>query len=256
MKLNKLRLFGGRGKSAEPDFSRLPQHIAIIMDGNGRWASSRGLPRSMGHRAGSERLRSIIRLCNSIGIGYLTVYAFSTENWSRPAAEVEGIMGLLKEYLIRDVQEIIDENGRIRFIGDVTVLSDELQALIRDSEERSKNQTGMRLNICMNYGGRAEILRAARTLAQRAADGEIRPEDIDAALFASCLDTAGLPDPDLVIRPSGEQRISNFLLWESAYAEYYFTPVLWPDFDKEELYRAITAYQSRSRRYGGVEAKK
>ena len=255
MKFKKMRIFGGREKSVTPDFSRLPQHIAIIMDGNGRWATSRGLPRTAGHRAGSETFRSIATLCNDIGLQYLTVYAFSTENWSRPKAEVDTIMSLFKQYLLEACDELTRKNISLRIVGDIKPLSQELKDLIRETEKLSEGKTGLHVNVCLNYGGRAEILRAARELAERAARGELRPEEIDEGLFSSCLDTAGIPDPDLIIRPSGEKRTSNFLLWESAYAEYYFTPVLWPDFDEKELYRAIVDFQSRSRRYGGVIAK-
>ncbi len=248
-----LRIFGGRAKSVIPDFSRLPQHIAIIMDGNGRWATSRALPRTAGHRAGSENFRRIATLCNDIGLKYLTVYAFSTENWSRPRSEVDAIMSLFKEYLIEACSELTKKNITLKIIGDTTPLSDDIKELIRETDRLSLGNTGLHVNVCLNYGGRAEIVRAAKILAERACSGELDPESIDAACFASCLDTAGIPDPDLIIRPSGELRTSNFLLWQSAYSEYYFTSVLWPDFSQEDLYRAISDYQSRDRRYGGIE---
>lgn len=238
----------GREKSEEPDFSRLPRHIAITMDGNGRWAKMRGLARTAGHRVGSETFRSIALLCNEIGIEYLTVYAFSTENWKRPQAEIDTIMDLMKQYLEECVELIPEKNMALRVIGDQTPLSEEIKALIRKTDELSKNVTGLHVNVCINYGGRAELVHAVRRIVASGA----QPEQIDEALISQNLDTAGVPDPDLIIRPSGEIRISNFLLWESAYAEYYFTPVLWPDFDREELYRAIVSYQKRSRRFGAV----
>lgn len=238
----------GREKSVTPDFSRLPRHIAITMDGNGRWATARGLVRTAGHRAGSEAFRNIATLCNDIGIEYLTVYAFSTENWKRPQNEVDAIMALLKQYLEEAIEEIPKKNISLRVIGDQSPLSDELKALIVKTDELSKKSTGLHVNVCINYGGRAELVHAIRRIVSSGA----KPDEIDEALISANLDTAGIPDPDLIIRPSGEIRISNFLLWESAYAEYYFTPVLWPDFDREELYRAIVSYQSRSRRFGAV----
>ena len=224
----------GREKSVTPDFSRLPRHIAITMDGNGRWATARGLVRTAGHRAGSEAFRNIATLCNDTGIEYLTVYAFSTENW--------------KQYLEEAIEEIPKKNISLRVIGDQSPLSDELKALIVKTDELSKKSTGLHVNVCINYGGRAELVHAIR----RIVSSGTKPDEIDEALISANLDTAGIPDPDLIIRPSGEIRISNFLLWESAYAEYYFTPVLWPDFDREELFRAIVSYQSRSRRFGAV----
>lgn len=253
MKFKNLRIFGGREKPVTPDFSRLPQHIAIIMDGNGRWATARALPRTAGHRAGSENFRRIATLCNDIGLKYLTVYAFSTENWSRPKNEVDAIMSLFKEYLIEACGELTKKNITLKIIGDTAPLSEDIRELIRETDRLSLGNTGLHVNVCLNYGGRAEIVRAAQTLAQKVRNGELDPEQIDAVGFSACLDTTGIPDPDLIIRPSGELRISNFLLWQSAYAEYYFTSVLWPDFDQEELFRAIADYQGRSRRYGGIE---
>ncbi|MBE6936719.1 MAG: isoprenyl transferase [Ruminococcaceae bacterium] len=251
-----MRFFGRREKSVTPDFSRLPQHIAIIMDGNGRWATSRALPRTAGHRAGSENFRRIATLCNDIGVRYLTVYAFSTENWSRPRAEVEAIMGLFREYLLEACEELTKKNISLRIVGDTSPLSDEIKSLIRETDRLSQGNTGLHVNVCLNYGGRAEIVHAAQALSREVQEGRLRPEDITAAHIDAHLDTAGVPDPDLIIRPSGELRTSNFLLWQSAYAEYYFTPVLWPDFDETELYRAIADFQGRSRRFGGIEKKK
>lgn len=243
----------GKKEEAKVDFSRLPQHIAIIMDGNGRWAKSRGLPRTAGHAAGAETFRTIATYCREIGIRYLTVYAFSTENWKRPAEEVSAIMGLLKKYLMEAIADMEKEKVRFVFFGDLSPLPTELRELARETQERSVVYTGCQVNICLNYGGRDEILRGARAFAAQCAAGERKPEELTEEAFSSYLWSAGVPDPDLVIRPSGEERISNFLLWQSAYAEYYFTDICWPDFSKEELRRALAAYQGRSRRFGGVQ---
>lgn len=244
-------LFGKKDETAV-DYSRLPQHIAIIMDGNGRWAKSRGLPRRMGHAAGAETFRTIATYCRDIGIRYLTVYAFSTENWKRPAEEVSAIMDLLKKYLLEAIRDMEKEQVRFVFFGDLSPLPPELRKLAEETQERSKAYTGSQVNICLNYGGRDELLRAARAFARDCAQGDAAPEELTEQSFEGYLWSAGVPDPDLVIRPSGEERISNFLLWQSAYAEFYFTPVNWPDFTKEELRKALAAYQSRSRRFGGI----
>ena len=224
----------------------LPRHIAVIMDGNGRWAKSRGLPRSAGHVAGVDSFRRIARYCQKLGIEYLTVYAFSTENWKRPAQEVEGIMGLLDKYLRQALRDMEKEKIRIRIFGDLSPLTEELQTLCRECMERSSVYSGQQVNICLNYGGRDEIVRAAK---RWAADG--CPE-LTEDVFAGYLWSAGVPDPDLLIRPGGETRISNYLLWQLAYTEFYFSDVLWPDFDEKELDRAIQAYQGRNRRFGDV----
>ena len=234
------------------DKSALPQHLGIIMDGNGRWAKKRGLPRSAGHTAGANNFRTITRYCSRIGIPYLTVYAFSTENWRRPAEEVGALMRLFKQYLEEALRDFMDENIRVIFIGDTSAFSPELRELIARVERESSGKTGMVLNIAMNYGGRAELVHAMRLLAEDVQAGRLSPEAIDEDAISARLYTAGQPDPDLVIRPSGEIRISNFLLWQSAYAEFYYTDVLWPDFSKEELHKALAAYQGRSRRFGGV----
>ena len=236
----------------EVDFSRLPRHIAIIMDGNGRWAKKRGLPRTAGHAAGAETFRTIATYCREIGIRYLTVYAFSTENWKRPMEEVSAIMGLLKKYLMEAIRDMEKEKVRFVFFGDLTPLPSELRELAEETQARSAVYTGCQVNICLNYGGRDEILRAAKAFAAQCVAGKRVPEDLTEEDFGSYLWSGGLPDPDLVIRPSGEERVSNFLLWQSAYAEYYFTEVCWPDFSKEELRKALAAYQGRSRRFGGV----
>ena len=241
-----------RPQGVEVDFDHLPRHVAIIMDGNGRWAKKRGLPRTAGHAAGAENFRTIATYCKDIGLEYLTVYAFSTENWKRPAEEVSAIMGLLKKYLLEAISRMERDRVKMRFFGDLSPLAPELQALCRRTEEISTHSEGCQVNICLNYGGRDEILRAARAFARDCARGEKLPEELTEVAFDGYLFSAGVPDPDLVIRPSGEIRISNFLLWQSAYAEFYFTDVLWPDFTKEELHKALAAYQGRSRRFGGV----
>jgi undecaprenyl diphosphate synthase len=222
------------------------------MDGNGRWAAKRGLPRSAGHSAGASTFRRITRYCNKIGIRYLTVYAFSTENWKRPVQEVNAIMSLLRDYLREALEKFRDENIKIRFIGDISLLDVDLKALIKEAEDASQNATGLTLNIALNYGGRQEIINAAVTLARAVAEGSIRPEEIDETAFSSRTYTAGQPDPDLIIRPSGELRISNFLLWQSAYSEYWFSNILWPDFKPENLEQAIDEFNLRSRRFGGI----
>lgn len=230
----------------------LPVHIGIIMDGNGRWAKKRLLPRSAGHRAGASNFRTITRYCSKIGVKYLTMYAFSTENWSRPADEVGALMGLFKEYLEEALRDFMDENIRVRFIGDVSAFPEDLRKLIQEVEEVSAPKTGMVLNLAMNYGGRAEITRAAQAFAREVAAGERRPEDLTEELFSSYLYTGGQPDPDLIIRPSGEERLSNFLLWQGAYAEFVYFDILWPDFKTSDLDEAIRIYSSRQRRFGGV----
>ncbi len=232
---------------------RAPEHIGIIMDGNGRWAKRRGLPRSAGHRAGAENFRTITRYASKIGVKYLTLYAFSTENWSRPQEEVGALMSLFKDYLQEALRDFMDENIRVRFIGDVSAFSPELQSLIREVEEASAPKTGMVLNLAMNYGGRSELVRAAKAFARDVENGKTVPDALSEEGFAEYLYTAGQPDPDLIIRPSGEERISNFLLWQSAYAEFVYFDVLWPDFRPKDLDEAIRVYASRQRRFGGAE---
>ena len=246
-----MRLFGKK-KQVESFERILPAHIAIIMDGNGRWAGKRGLPRSAGHSAGASTFRTIARYCNKIGIRYLTVYAFSTENWKRPQTEVDAIMNLFRDYLKEALEKFRGENIRTRFIGDRTALSNDLRELMQEAEEASKDATGLVLNIAINYGGRDEIAQAASKLAQKAVNGEIKPEEIDEAAISKYIYTAGQPDPDLIIRPSGERRVSNFMLWQSAYAEYWFSNILWPDFKPEHLEQAIEEYSRRNRRFGGA----
>ena len=234
------------------DPERLPRHIAVIMDGNGRWAKSRSLPRVMGHREGVEALKRMLRLCSDWGVGALTAYAFSTENWNRPGEEVSFLMTLFERVLARELEALEREQVRIRFLGDLSPLPPGLQQLIADATARTASNTGIHFNVCTNYGSRAELVRAARTLAERAARGELDPSTIDEALLGSELHTAGELDPDLLIRTSGEQRISNFLLWQLAYAELHITEVLWPDFDEQALVAALLDYQGRQRRFGGV----
>ena len=247
-----MSLFKKKVQEPQVDFQNLPRHIAIIMDGNGRWAKKRGLPRTAGHAAGAETFRTIATYCKDIGLDYLTVYAFSTENWKRPEEEVGAIMGLLKKYLLEAIEQMERDKVKMEFFGDLSVLAPELRELCEQTREISKRYDGCQVNICLNYGGRDELLRAARAYAQDCVEGKADPKELTDEQLGGYLFSKGVPDPDLVIRPSGELRLSNFLLWQSAYAEFYFTDVLWPDFDKNELHRAIAAFQGRSRRYGGV----
>lgn len=228
-----------------------PQHIAIIMDGNGRWAKQRGLPRTAGHAAGAESFRRIANYCRSLGVCYLTVYAFSTENWKRSQEEIAGIMRLLRRYLEEALQDMEKNRVRFRFFGDLSRLSPALQKLCLDAQNRS-SEYDVQVNFCLNYGGRDEIVQAARQFALQVAAGERKPEDLTEDLFEHYLYSAGIPDPELVIRPSGEKRVSNFLLWQSAYSEYVFMNVLWPDFTPEHLDEAIAEYHRRNRRFGGT----
>lgn len=230
----------------------LPAHVGIIMDGNGRWARKRGLPRSAGHAAGAAVFKNIVRYCSKIGIQYLTVYAFSTENWKRPQDEVLTLIKLFKQYLTDALTNFLDENIQVRFLGDETVFDPRLQELIDETVRVSKDKTGMVLNIALNYGGRAELISAAKSLARDVQNGVLSLDEINEETFSGKLYTAGEPDPDLIIRPSGEQRISNFLLWQSAYAEYVFMDILWPDFKPKDLDRALELYAVRNRRFGGI----
>ena len=239
-------------KAGERERSGLPRHIAIILDGNGRWAKKRGMPRTAGHAAGAETFRRIATYCKNIGVEYLTVYAFSTENWKRPEGEVGTIMKLLDKYLKEAIATMERDKIKMKVLGDVTALSPELQAEIARTNEISSHYDGFQANICLNYGGRDEIVRAAQKYAEAYAAGETEGE-LTEDEFAAYLYSAGIPDPDLLIRPGGEVRISNFLLWQCAYSEFYFTDVLWPDFTPEELERAIAVFQGRDRRYGGVK---
>ena len=228
-----------------------PRHIAIIMDGNGRWAKQRGLPRTAGHAAGAEAFRRIANYCRTLGVEYLTVYAFSTENWKRSQEEVAGIMKLLRRYLEEALRDMEKNRVCFRFFGDLTRLSPELQALCRDAESRSRDYD-VQVNFCLNYGGRNELVHAARSFAADVAAGKYRPEELTEELLSSYLYSRDVPDPELIIRPSGEKRTSNFLLWQSAYSEYVFMNVLWPDFSPEHLDQAIEEYHRRNRRFGGT----
>ncbi|KRQ86980.1 Isoprenyl transferase [Caloramator mitchellensis] len=235
------------------DKNNIPLHIAIIMDGNGRWAKKRNLPRTMGHKAGVETIREIVKVCSNIGVKYLTLYAFSTENWKRPADEVNALMNLLVEYLRREVQELDKNNVVINWIGDIAKLPAICQEELLRAKEKTKDNTGLVLNLALNYGSRDEIIRAIKKIAIDVRDGKLKTEDINEELINGYLDTAGMPDPDLMIRPSGELRISNFLLWQIAYSELWFSNIFWPDFNKNELLKAILEYQKRDRRFGGVK---
>ncbi|MBT3790230.1 MAG: isoprenyl transferase [Alphaproteobacteria bacterium] len=227
-----------------------PVHVAIIMDGNGRWAKARGLPRVAGHKRGAEAVRTAVESCKSIGIKYLTLYAFSSENWKRPATEVDDLMGLLRHYLSREIKQLDKSGVCLRCIGEREGLAKDIIRLIEDAEEKTRHNTELTLQIAVNYGGQNEILNACRSIAREVADGKLSVDGIDDDTFTSHLHTAGVPDPDLLIRTSGEKRLSNFLLWQSAYAELVFVDTLWPDFSKDELIRVIDEFHSRDRRYG------
>ena len=229
----------------------VPAHIAIIMDGNGRWAKRRGLPRNAGHKQGAKVFQNICDYCRKIGVKYVTAYAFSTENWKRPQNEVDAIMELLRSYL-KEASKHTRKDARLLFLGDRTPLADDLQRLMEKVERESANNTGITICIALNYGGRAEIVNSARELARMAAQGKLDPDSIDESLFESYLYTGGIPDPDLLIRPSGELRLSNFLLWQLAYTEFVFQDVLWPDFTTAHLDQAIDQYTKRNRRFGGI----
>ena len=260
------KIFGG-GKTAREEkapanqnplydrinWQRLPRHVAIIMDGNGRWAQGKGLIRTAGHKAGVKTLKNILKAAIDLRIEALTVYAFSTENWKRPRPEVEFLMKLFSEYLIKELEEMNDYNVRIRFIGRMEGMPEGLQRQMREAEALMKDNTGIRFNVAANYGGQDELIRAAQSLARKAAAGEIAPEDIDAEAIDQQLDTAGDPPVDLVIRTSGDQRLSNFLLWQSAYAEFYFTDVNWPDFTPADFVAAMVDFAGRNRRFGGLK---
>ena len=229
-----------------------PRHIAIIMDGNGRWAKKRGLPRTAGHAAGAEAFRRIANYCRTLGVEYLTVYAFSTENWKRSADEVSGIMRLLGNYLREALADMEKNHVRFKFFGDLSRLSPQLRQLCEDAQSISSAYHDVQVNFCLNYGGRDEIVKAAQKIASQVQSGNLNPDDITEQMFSDCLYSKDVPDPELIIRPSGEMRTSNFLLWQSAYSEYVFMDVLWPDFAPEHLDQAIEEYHRRNRRFGGV----
>ncbi len=237
----------------EDGLKPVPRHVAIILDGNGRWAKKRMLPRNAGHAAGSKNVEKICEAAWNMGIEYVTMYAFSTENWSRPQEEVDALMKLLHNYLKDCLKTSKKNNMQVRVIGDITRLEPDLQAKIRELEEVSAANTGLHFQVALNYGSRDEIKRAVRAMAEDVKAGKLAPQEIEEHTIADYLDTKGIPDPDLMIRTSGEQRLSNYLLWQLAYAEFYFTDVLWPDFNKKELEKAVAFYQSRDRRFGGVK---
>ena len=232
---------------------KIPQHVAIILDGNGRWAKSKGMPRNYGHTVGAKNVETVCQAAHDMGIKYLTLYAFSTENWNRPDNEVNALMKLLESYLKNCIKTADKNNMRVRVIGDTTKLSEKFQNQIKELESASAHNDGLNLQIAINYGSRDEMIRAMRKMTKDCADGRFAPEEITEELFEGYLDTHGIPDPDLLIRTSGELRLSNYLLWQLAYAEFYFTDVPWPDFSKEELEKAIEQYNSRDRRYGGIK---
>ncbi|MCL2336355.1 MAG: isoprenyl transferase [Firmicutes bacterium] len=260
------RLLANRGKNAghsagadseqdllaKLDLTRLPVHVAIIMDGNGRWATWRGMPRSFGHRAGVKALRRVVELCVELQIKHLTVYAFSTENWKRPLEEVNILMDLLVEYLYKEIDELCANNVKINPIGILAELPEKARTAVYAARERSGANTGMVFNVALNYGGRAELVQAIRAIVGKVSEGRLRVEDIDGEVLAAHLYTAAQPDPDLLIRPSGDYRVSNFLLWQLAYTELWLTDTMWPDFSKQELLKAFLDFQSRERRFGGL----
>ncbi len=239
---------------SKPAFASMPEHVAIIMDGNGRWAKQRGLPRAMGHRKGVEAVRETVRAAGDAGVKYLTLFAFSSENWRRPEAEVSDLMGLLKAFIRRDLAELHSENVRIRIIGDRYTLRSDILDLLLEAEETTRNNTALTLVIAFNYGSRDEIARAMVSLARDVEAGVLRAQDVTPALINARLDTAGIPDPDLIIRTSGEERLSNFLLWQAAYSEFIFVPEYWPDFGRELFYSALEKFAARDRRFGGLSS--
>jgi len=241
--------------SAAPPFEEVPRHVAIIMDGNGRWAAARGLPRGEGHRRGVEALRRTIRAAGEIGIKFITIFSFSAENWSRPANEVVELMGLLRRFVRNDLAELHKSNVRVRVIGERDGLDPDISRLLVEAEELTKNNDGLTLVVAFNYGSRQEITRAAQRIAEDVAQGRIKPFEVTMDMISGFLDAPDIPDPDLIIRTSGEQRLSNFLLWQSAYSELVFVPTYWPDFDRAALETAIREYQQRERRFGGLVAK-
>ncbi|CDM58231.1 MULTISPECIES: isoprenyl transferase [Rhizobium] len=239
---------------SERTFLTVPEHVAIIMDGNGRWAKQRGLPRTMGHRKGVDAVRETVRAAGDAGIKYLTLFAFSSENWRRPETEVSDLLGLLKAFIRRDLAELHRQNVRVKVIGDRLSLKSDILDLLVDAEERTKSNTALTLVIAFNYGSRDEIARAMTSLARDVEAGRLRAQDISPALINARLDTAGIPDPDLIIRTSGEERLSNFLLWQAAYSEFIFVPEYWPDFSREIFHSALETFASRDRRFGGLVA--
>lgn len=235
------------------NLDKVPAHIAIIMDGNGRWAKSRFMPRTYGHKVGVETIRKVVKECSRLGVKYLTLYAFSTENWKRPKDEVSALMGLLVKYLRNELEELHKNNVKILTIGDISKLPQACIEELDHAKEKTKDNRGLVMSLALNYGGRNDLVNAVKNISQEVVDGKISVEDIGDDLISSHLSTKESPDPDLVVRTSGEQRLSNFLLWELAYSEFYFADIHWPDFDEKELQKAIFAYQSRDRRFGGIK---
>ena len=239
-----------------PAPEKRPRHIAFIMDGNGRWAKKRGLPRSMGHAAGTEALRGIIRACDDLKIQYMSIYAFSTENWNRPKEEVGALMKLITQYFLSEIDELDEKGVRIRILGDLEAFPEEQKSALVNAQARTKDNDGLQLNIALNYGGRAEITRAVKALSEKCVRGEIAPEDIDADAISNEMYTRGQPDVDLLVRTGGDERVSNFLLWQTWYAELIFNPVYWPDYDRAQLIHDLNVYASRDRRFGRVKEEK
>lgn len=249
----KLDAVENRAKPSEmPHSATMPRHVAIIMDGNGRWAAERGLPRALGHRSGVEAVRRTVKAAIELSIPYLTLYSFSSENWSRPKDEIDDLMGLMKRFIRRDLAELHQNNVCVKVIGERENIDAEMRALIEETCELTRDNTGLTLVIAFNYGGRAEITRAARRLAEDVAAGRLLPSELSAEHISSALDTGGVPDPDVLIRTSGERRLSNFLLWQCAYTEFVFLDAYWPDFGRELLLEAISQYRTRERRFGGL----
>nr|WP_330367500.1 isoprenyl transferase [Butyrivibrio sp. AE3006] len=235
------------------EMSKIPEHVAIILDGNGRWAKAKGMPRNYGHMQGAKAVEDILVVARDMGIKYLTVYAFSTENWNRPETEVAALMKILRQYLKTSIKKSMKNNVRCQVIGERSRLSEDIREAIEELETTTAGNTGLTFTIAINYGSRDEIVRAVRTIAADCKDGKLSPEDITEEMISQKLDTGNIPDPDLLIRTCGEQRLSNFLLWQCAYTEFYYTDIAWPDFDKEELQKAVDAYAGRNRKFGGLK---
>jgi len=234
------------------DMERIPAHIAIIMDGNGRWAKQRKLPRTMGHRAGMKNIKMMVEESSNLGVKYLTLYAFSTENWKRTKEEVGALMDLVVEFINKEFEELHRNNVKLNSIGDISKLPEKSKAAVEDAMYKTRNNTGLTLNIALNYGGRDEIVKGVKEIAKEVLEGKLQIDNIDDKIISDHLYTSGMPDPDIIIRPSGELRLSNYLLWQSAYSEFWFSNINWPDFTKEDLRRAISDFQKRDRRFGGV----
>lgn len=247
-----LKIFKKKTKASALDLNNIPHHVGIIMDGNGRWAKRRGLPRSAGHKQGAETLKKIVKYANSLGVKVITAYAFSTENWSRPQKEVDALMELLYNYLLQAEEQFKGTNVILKVVGDQSPLSDKIKEAIVHAEEITKNNTGLVLNVALNYGGRSEILNACKECARLSKEGKLSPDDITEDYLSSLMYTKENSDADLIIRPSGEKRLSNFLLWQSAYSEFWFDDICWPEFKEKDFLRAILDYQKRNRRFGGV----